>query len=103
MEAWQTREAYYIFLASSTSINEEHQLSRRYVRFDLDALYSAAATTGEASSHIIAIDKIEGGFSKAFLIKWADRTEVIAKILCRITSPPLLVTASEVGVLEYSI
>lgn len=82
---------------------EEHQFSRRYVRFDLDALCSAAATAGEASSHVTAIDKMEGVFSKAFLMKRADGTEVIAKIPCRIAGPPSLVTAGEVGVLEYCI
>lgn len=67
----------------------------------MDALCSAAAIAGEGSTHVTAIDKMEGGFSKAFLMKRADGTEVIAKIPCRIAGPPSLVTAGEVGVLEY--
>jgi hypothetical protein len=44
---------------------------------------------------------MEGGFSKAFLMRKANGTEVIAKIPCRIAGPPSLTTSSEVGVLEY--
>ncbi|KAJ5368331.1 uncharacterized protein N7496_008091 [Penicillium cataractarum] len=44
---------------------------------------------------------MEGGFSKAFLMKRANGTDVIAKIPCRIAGPPSLTTAGEVAVLEY--
>ena len=44
---------------------------------------------------------MEGGFSKAFLMRKANGTEVIAKLPCRIAGPPSLTTAGEVGVLEY--
>ena len=83
-------------------IDEEHQFSRRYIRFDLDALCNSAAAVGRGSSRVTAVEKMEGGFSKAFLMKKADGTEVIAKIPCRIAGPPSLTTAGEVGVLEYS-
>lgn len=71
------------------------------MRFDLDALCNAAATAGGDPSRVTAIEKMEGGFSKALLMKRADGTEVIAKIPCRIAGPPSLTTAGEVGVLEY--
>lgn len=45
---------------------------------------------------------MEGGFSKAFLIRKENGSEVIAKILCHIAGPPTLTTAGEVGALEYS-
>ncbi|GAQ03979.1 hypothetical protein ALT_1300 [Aspergillus lentulus] len=44
---------------------------------------------------------MEGGFSKALLMKKENGQEVIAKIPCRIAGPACLTTASEVGVLEY--
>ncbi|KAJ5664273.1 hypothetical protein N7507_005004 [Penicillium longicatenatum] len=44
---------------------------------------------------------MEGGFSKAFLMRKENRSEVIAKILCYIASPPTLTIAGEVGALEY--
>lgn len=82
-------------------VDEERQLGRRYVQFDLDALCRTAATAGGETSHIIAIDKMEGGFSKAFLMRKENGAEVIAKVPCRIAGPPSLTTAGEVGVLEY--
>lgn len=46
--------------------------------------------------------KMEGGFSKAFLMRKDNGSEVIAKIPCSIAGPPILTTAGEVGALEYS-
>lgn len=95
------REDLFAYTNGHFLADEEHQFSRRYVRFDLDALCNTAATAGGDSSRVIAIDKMEGGFSKAFLMKRADGTEVIAKIPCRMAGPPSLTTAGEVGVMEY--
>lgn len=82
-------------------VDEEHQFSRRYVRFDLDALCDIATGVGETPSQITAIEKMEGGFSKALLMQKANGTELMAKIPCRIAGPPSLTTAAEVAVLEY--
>lgn len=94
------REDLFAYTNGHFLVDEGHQLSRRYVRFDLDALCNTAATAGD-SSRVIAIEKMEGGFSKAFLMKKANGTEVIAKIPFRIAGLPSLTTAGEVGVLEY--
>ncbi|CEJ62630.1 hypothetical protein PMG11_11125 [Penicillium brasilianum] len=96
-----TREDLFAYTNGHFLVDEEHQFSRRYVRFDLDALCSTAALVGGDSSRVTAIDKMEGGFSKAFLMKRANGTDVIAKIPCRIAGPSSLTTAGEVGVLEY--
>lgn len=95
------REDLFAYTNGHFLVDEEHQFNRRYVRFDLDALCSAAALVGGDPSRVTAIDKMEGGFSKAFLMKRANGADVIAKIPCRIAGPPSLTTAGEVGVLEY--
>jgi hypothetical protein len=95
------REDLFAYTNGHFLVDEGRQLSRRYVRFDLDALCNTAATVGDPS-RVTAVEKIEGGFSKAFLMKKANRTEVIAKIPCRIAGPLSLTTAGEVGALEYS-
>ncbi|EEP82215.1 predicted protein [Uncinocarpus reesii 1704] len=82
-------------------VDEPRQLARRYVSFNLDALCSIAAGAGGVSSPITAIEKMEGGFSKAFLMRKQNGEEVIAKIPCRNAGPSVLTTASEVAVLEY--
>ncbi|KAJ5211222.1 Aminoglycoside phosphotransferase [Penicillium cf. griseofulvum] len=96
-----TREDLFAYTNGHFLVDEQNQLSRRYVRFDLDALCNTASTAGGNTSPIIAIEKMEGGFSKAFLMRKDNGTEVIAKIPCRIAGPPSLTTSGEVGVLEY--
>ncbi|EKV11640.1 hypothetical protein PDIG_17640 [Penicillium digitatum PHI26] len=44
---------------------------------------------------------MKGGFSKAFLMREENGSEVIAKIPCHIAGPPTLTIAGEVGALEY--
>lgn len=68
----------------------------------MDELCITTATVGGKSSQVTAIDKMEGGFSKAFLMRKENRSEVVAKILCHIAGPPTLTIAGEVGALEYS-
>lgn len=95
------REDLFAYTNGHFLVDEGRQLNRRYVRFDLDALCNTAATVGD-SSRVTAVEKMEGGFSKALSMKKANGMEVIAKIPCRIAGPPSLTTAGEVGVLEYS-
>lgn len=56
---------------------------------------------GGESSPITAVERMEGGFNKAFLMKKANRKEIIAKIPCRNAGLPVLTTESEVAILEY--
>lgn len=81
-------------------VNEKHQIERRYVKFNLDALCAVAARAGGDSSPISAIEKMEGGFSKALLMRKANGAEVVAKIPCRNAGPSVSTTESEVAVLQ---
>ncbi|KAJ5950252.1 Aminoglycoside phosphotransferase [Penicillium vulpinum] len=91
------RQELFAYTNGRFLMNEKNQLNRRYVKFDLDALCSAAATADGQSSQIRAIEKMEGGFSKVFLMQRENGTEVIAKIPCRIAGPAVLTTECEVG------
>lgn len=44
---------------------------------------------------------MEGGFSKALLMRKVDGTEVVAKLPFKISGPAHYTTASEVAVLKY--
>lgn len=83
--------------------NEEHEYRKRYVKFDVGRLCEVVGSAGGSCSPIAAIDKMEGGFSKALLMEKADDTELVAKIPCPNAGPALFTTASEVAVLQYSI
>jgi hypothetical protein len=49
--------------------------------FDVERLCEIAASTGRQKySPVRAIEKMEGGFSKALLLRKQDGSEIIAKI-----------------------
>ncbi|KAE8413738.1 hypothetical protein BDV36DRAFT_303941 [Aspergillus pseudocaelatus] len=95
------REELFAYTNGHFLVDEQHQLDRRYLKFDLDALCDIAALVDGDSSRIVTTEKLEGGFSKALLMKKENGKEVIAKLPCRIAGPTSLTTACEVGVLEY--
>ncbi|KFZ14671.1 hypothetical protein V502_05960 [Pseudogymnoascus sp. VKM F-4520 (FW-2644)] len=95
------REELFAYTNGHFLIDEQRQLELRYVKFDVDALCDVSAAAGPEPSPVTAVEKMEGGFAKAFLIKRKNGTEVIAKLPCRNVGPPKLTTASEVAVLQY--
>ena len=96
-----SREELFAYTNGHFLVNEQWQLDRRYIKFDVDALCDVAASAGGDLSRITTVEKLEGGFSKALLMKKENGKEVVAKLACRIAGPASLTTASEVGVLEY--
>ncbi|KAJ0424710.1 kinase-like domain-containing protein [Aspergillus carlsbadensis] len=96
-----SREGLFKYTSGRFLVNEDDQFARRYRPFNLDALCDVAATAGGNTSRIAAIEKFEGGFSKALLMTKEDGSELIAKIPFGIAGPACLTTASEVGTLEY--
>lgn len=60
-----------------------------------------ASSVGESKCRITAVEKMEGGFSKALRMIKEDGTEVVAKIPCPNAGPVSLTTASEVAVMKY--
>ncbi|KGO74549.1 Aminoglycoside phosphotransferase [Penicillium italicum] len=95
------REELFAYTNGRFLVDEKNQLDRRYVKFDLNALCTTAATAGCQSSPITAIEKMEGGFSKVLLMQKENGMEIIAKIPCRIAGPSVMTTECEVGVLEF--
>jgi hypothetical protein len=81
--------------------NENKARRRRYVNFDVDRLCAIAAALGGQHSPVCEIEKMEGGFSKALLLRREDGTEIVAKMPFAIAGPPKYTTASEVAVLQY--
>lgn len=97
-----SREELFKYTNGRFLTNEAEACNRRYVRFDIDQLCAVAAAAGGSSSPIKAIDKMEGGFSKALIMRKEDGSEVVAKIPFSIAGPPKYTTASEVAVLTFS-
>ena len=95
-----SREELFTYSNGRFLINEAHALNRRYIRFDIDQLCNIAAAIGPFSP-IQSIEKMEGGFSKALLMRKEDGSEMVAKIPFPHTGPAKYTTASEVAVLKY--
>lgn len=96
-----SQEDLFAYTNGSFLFNKKFQSDRHYVKFDLNALCDVAAAAGDDVSPICAIEKMEGGFSKALLMKKQNGSEVVAKIPCRNAGPPIYTTASEVAMLRY--
>ncbi|PYH75683.1 phosphotransferase enzyme family protein [Aspergillus uvarum CBS 121591] len=94
------REELFGYTNGHFLLDEETQLRRRYLKFDIDALCDLAAPAGGNLSPIRTIEKIEGGFSKALLLTKENGDKVIAKLPFHIAGPAALTTASEVAVLQ---
>ncbi|RHZ63822.1 hypothetical protein CDV55_106457 [Aspergillus turcosus] len=95
------REQLFEYTNGRFLVNEKHEMSRRYAKFDLDALCTLVSSLPSISSPISKIEKMEGGFNKALLMTAENGKEVIAKIPCPNVVPSKYSTASEVATLEY--
>ncbi|KAJ5952684.1 uncharacterized protein N7479_011097 [Penicillium vulpinum] len=81
---------------------EESQLSKRYVQFDVDRLCDVVSSiSGTRAPQVSQIEKMEGGFSKALLVTTLDGSEYIVKIPCPNAGKPMYCTASEVAALNF--
>jgi hypothetical protein len=96
-----SRDELFAYTNGRLLVNETRACNRRFVRFDVDQLCSVAASAGGPLSPIQAIEKLEGGFSRALLMRKYYEQEIIVKIPFPIAGPPRYTTASEVAVLYY--
>ncbi|KAK2735061.1 hypothetical protein FQN57_001341 [Myotisia sp. PD_48] len=96
-----TENDLYKYTNGRFLINEEYQYQQRYKKFDISQLCAVAADIGNSRSPIVSIDKKEGGFCKALLMKKVDGSELIAKIPSKRAGPARYSTESEVATLKY--
>lgn len=80
--------------------DEETQLSKRRVEFDLSNLCNQAASVANGSP-VRKIEKMEGGFSKALLMTMENGRELVAKLPYPNAGRAMYSTASEAAVLQY--
>ncbi|KAI8939218.1 hypothetical protein NX059_005046 [Plenodomus lindquistii] len=94
-------QQFYKYTSGRWLWNEEYQLARRYVEFDLPGLLQVSAQAIGARS-CVKVDKLpEGNFSKVFLMTMDDGRELIAKLPNPNAGPPHFTTASEAATMDY--
>ncbi|KAF2845642.1 hypothetical protein T440DRAFT_502359 [Plenodomus tracheiphilus IPT5] len=96
-----SREDLFQYTNGRFLVKEKESRTQRYLKFNLDKLCALAASAGNSNAPIRTIEKLEGGFSKALILRKEDGTEVVAKLPFAIAGPPKYLTASEAAVLQY--
>lgn len=81
-------------------MNEQHELSRRRVMFDLESLCTLVSSLPSIMSPVSSIDKHEGGFNKALTVTMANGKEVVVKIPFPAMVPARYSIESEVATLK---
>ena len=82
-------------------IDEEDQLSQRFLKFDIGKLCRLAASLLDEKLTCIHVDKLEGKSCRAFLLTMDDGRQLIAKIPYRISGAASYTTASEVATMKF--
>ena len=94
-------ESLFRFEGARFVVNEEYEMSQRYVPFNVANLGRVAADAVQARA-CVAFKKIfDGMYNKVFLLTMDDEVQVIAKIPNRTAGPPHLTIASEVATMEF--
>ncbi|KAF2746697.1 hypothetical protein M011DRAFT_477924 [Sporormia fimetaria CBS 119925] len=94
-------QQFYKYTSGRWLWNEESQLARRYLEFDLSGLLQISAEAIGARS-CVEIQKLpEGNFNKVFLVTMDDGQELIAKLPNPNAGRPHFTTASEVATMDY--
>jgi len=97
-----SEESIFEYQAQRWLWNEQDQLQRRYLRFDVKALIAAAEKAVGPQAHYEELTKLaEGNFNKAILIKMRNKQQVIARLPNPNAGLPHYNTASEVATMDY--
>lgn len=81
--------------------NEEHEMSQRYVRFNLHELGRLAAEAVGSKSCVNMQKYPDGTYNKALLLTMDDGAQAVAKVPNPNAGRPHFTTASEVATMEF--
>lgn len=71
------------------------------MKFNIDQLCKKVLSLCPSAISIRSCKKLEGGFSKAFVITTDNGKRLVAKLPTSVAGPPRLVTNSEVATMAY--
>ena len=94
-------ENYFTYTRGRFVSGEQHEMSQRYVRFDVHELARLAAEA-VGSKSCVGIEKYpDGMYNKALLLTMDDGTQAVAKVPNPNAGQPHFTTASEVATMEF--
>ncbi|KAL3482146.1 kinase-like domain-containing protein [Aspergillus californicus] len=101
LEQVHSEEDLFRYTKHRWLFNEERELSKRYLKFDLQALVRVAVTACDGAHHCTRVTKcIEGLYNKAYILEMDNGSEVVAKLPNPNAGPARFTVASEVATRE---
>ena len=96
-----SNEAYFRFTRGRFIYNEKHELSQRYVRFNVQELARIAAEA-VGSKSCVGVEKYpDSMYNKALLLKMEGGAQIVAKNPNPDAGRPHVTTASEVATMDF--
>ncbi|OJD20124.1 hypothetical protein ACJ73_08543 [Blastomyces percursus] len=80
---------------------DKQQRDARYIEFNIDRLFEKVISLRPSATSVTSCQKIEGGFSKAFIIETDDGRCAVAKLPTSVAGPARHITNSEVATITY--
>ena len=80
---------------------DKPQRDARYIGFNFDRLCERVLSLCRSATSIESCEKLEGGFSRAFVMKTDNGRCVVAKFPMSVAGPAGYVTNSEVATVAY--
>lgn len=97
---WNKKE-FYRYTAGRWLFDEEHQMSSRYVEFNMNELVRIAAECIGSPACAEVIKLPEGNFNKAFLLTMTDGNQMVVKVPNPNAGRAHYTTASEVATMDF--
>jgi hypothetical protein len=82
--------------------NEEHEMSQRHVRFNVNELARCAADAVGAKTCVEIAKYPDGMYNKSMLLTMDDGSRVVAKVPNPNAGRPHLTTASEIATMDFA-
>jgi hypothetical protein len=96
----EDHEHFFRYTSSRWLCNEEAELARRYLEFDVEILKRVAGLTQQ--SRCIGLRKVQEGFhNKIFLLQFENGSEAIARLPSPMAGHPHWTIANEVATLGF--
>ena len=96
-----SEDRFFAFTKGRWVVDEEAQLARRYVRYDLAELGRVAAAAVGAKTCIDVQKYTDGQYNKTLLMTMDDNQQVVAKVPNPNAGLPYPTTASEVATMTF--
>ncbi|KAF4629416.1 hypothetical protein G7Y89_g8732 [Cudoniella acicularis] len=99
---WNKHEEFFNFTRARFVRDEEHEMSQRRVKFNMNELARISAQAIGSKSCVDIKKYPDGMYSKAFLLTMDGGGQVVAKVPNPNAGLPHLTTASEVATMEFA-